>query len=105
MAKTKETEAKTEAMTNPETEAKTDETKAYDPNELVDYMAPLLPGSKQRDVFCAVNGETICFKRGVPVKIKRKFYDVLMNAQKQQLAAYQTMAQIQKQGEKPAAEM
>ena len=64
--------------------AKTEDTKAYDPNELVDYMAPLLPGGKQRDIFCAVNGETCCIKRGVPVKIKRKFYDNLMNAQQQQ---------------------
>lgn len=85
--------------------AKTEETKAYDPDELVDYMAPLLPGSKQKDIFCAVNGETVCIKRGFPVKIKRKFYDVLMNAQKQQLAAYQARVQIQKQGEKPAAGM
>lgn len=88
-----------------ETKAKTEETKAYDPDELVDYTAPLLPGSKQKDVFCAVNGETCVIKRGVPVKIKRKFYDVLMSAQNQQLAAYQARVQIQKQGEKPAAEM
>lgn len=87
--------------------AKTEETKAktYDPNELVDYMAPLLPGNKQKDVFCAVNGETCVVKRGVPVKIKRKFYDALQNAQKQQVAAYRAMADIQKKGEKPAAEM
>lgn len=88
-----------------ETKAKTEETKAYDPDELVDYMAPLLPGSKQKDIFGSVNGETFRVKRGVPVKIKRKFYDVLMNAQQQQYAAYQAMAQIRKQGEKPAAEM
>lgn len=85
--------------------AKMEEPKAYDPNELVDYMAPLLPGGKQKDIFGAVNGETFCVKRGVPVKIKRKFYDVLLNAQRQQYAAYQTMEQIRKQGEKAAAEM
>ena len=78
---------------------------AYNPDELVEYTAPLMPGSKQKDVFVAVNGETCAIKRGIPVKIKRKFYDTLMNAQSQQLAAYQAMAQIQKQGEKPAAEM
>ena len=77
----------------------------YNPDELVEYTAPLMPGSKQKDVFVAVNGETCAIKRGIPVKIKRKFYDALMNAQSQQLAAYQAMAQIQKQGEKPAAEM
>ena len=79
--------------------------KSYNPDELVDYMAPLLPGNKQRDIYGAVNGETFRVKRGVPVKIKRKFLDALMNAQAQQYAAYQTMEQIQKKGSKPAAEM
>lgn len=79
--------------------------KAYDPDELVDYMAPLLPGTRQKDIFGAVNGETFCVKRGVPVKIKRKFLAALMNAQAQQYAAYMSMEQIKKQGEKPAAEM
>ena len=79
--------------------------KAYDPDELVDYTAPLLPGTKQKDLWVAVNGETCVIKRGVPVQIKRKFLDSIQNAQRQQLAAYQEMAKIQKQGEKPAAEM
>ena len=79
--------------------------KAYDPNELVDYTAPLMPGSKQKDIFGAVNGETFCVKRGVPVKIKRKFLEALQNAQAQQYAAYQSMVQMKKQGEKPAAKM
>ena len=84
-----------------------DKTKApaYDPEELVDFALPLLPGTKQRDYYGCVNGETFVVKRGLHVKIKRKFYDVLMNAQQQQVAAYQAMVQIQKQGEKPAAEM
>ena len=79
--------------------------KAYDPNELIEYTAPLLPGSKQKDVWVAVNGETCVIKRGVTVKIKRKFLEALQNAQAQQYAAYRAMADIQKQGEKPAAEM
>lgn len=79
--------------------------KVYDPNELVDYTAPLMPGSKQKDIFGAVNGETFCVKRGVPVKIKRKFLEALQNAQAQQYAAYQSMVQMKKQGEKPAAKM
>lgn len=86
-------------------EAKIETKKPNDPNELVDYTAPLLPGAKQKDVFCAVNGETCVIKRGIPVKIKRKFYEVLMNAQAQQVAAYKAMADIQKQGEKAAADM
>lgn len=79
--------------------------KAYDPEELVDYMAPLLPGGKQKDVFGAVNGETFCVKRGVPVKIKRKFYEVLQNAAAQQYAAYLKTVEVKKAGEKAAAEM
>lgn len=79
--------------------------KAYDPNELVDYMAPLLPGTSQADVFCCVNGETCVIKRGIPVKIKRKFYDVLMNANAQHLAAYQAKAEMKKKSTKAAAEM
>lgn len=85
-------------------EAKVEE-KAYDPNELVDYVAPLMPGHKQKDVWVAVNGETCVIKRGIPVKVKRKFYDALMNAQAQQVAAYQAMLDIKKQGTKPSAEM
>ena len=85
--------------------AETEAVKAYDPDELVDYTAPLLPGSKQKDIFGAVNGETFVVKRGVPVKIKRKFLSALMNAQAQQYAAYQAMVDIKKKGEKPAAEM
>lgn len=82
------------------------ETKAVnDPDELVDYTAPLLPGGKQKDVFCSVNGETCVIKRGIPVKIKRKFHEVLMNSNAQRMAAYQTMANIQNQSKKAAADM
>lgn len=90
---------------NKETEGQEPEVKAYDPNELVDYMAPLMPGTKQRDIFGAVNGETFCVKRGVPVKIKRKFLSALQNADAQQIAAYRAMVQIQSQGSKPTANM
>ena len=79
--------------------------KAYNPDELVDYVAPLLPGTNQKDVFCCVNGETCVVKRGIPVKIKRKFYDVLMNSNAQRLAAYQAKVEMKKKGSKPAAEM
>lgn len=87
-----------------EKKAKVEEIVA-DPNELVDYTAPLLPGTKQRDVFVAVNGETCVIKRGIPVKVKRKFLEALNNAQAQQFAAYQAMAQIQQNGAKATANM
>lgn len=76
-----------------------------DPNELVPYTAPLLPGRKQKDIFGAVNGETFCIKRGVQVMVKRKFVEALNNASAQQYAAYQAMNDIKKQGSKPAASM
>lgn len=90
-------------------ETKVEETKVeevvFDPNELVDYIAPLLPGTKQKDIFVAVNGETCVIKRGVPVKVKRKYLEALNNAQNQQYAAYQAMVQIQQNGAKATANM
>ena len=44
-------------------------------------------------------------KRGIPVKVKRKFLEALNNAQAQQYAAYQAMAQIQQNGAKATANM
>jgi len=76
-----------------------------DGDEYVDYMAPLLPGKVQKDIFCAVNGETVLIKRGVPVKVKRKFVEALNNASAQQFAAYRAMEDIRKQGSKPAGNM
>ena len=39
------------------------------------------------DVFVAVNGERVQIKRGMDVKVKRKFARVLEHAQKQDMAA------------------
>lgn len=93
--------SETKKPTKVEDEVKTE----IDPNELVDYTAPLLPGGKQNDIFCSVNGETCVIKRGILVKIKRKFYEVLMHAQAQQVAAYRTMENIQNASKKAAADM
>lgn len=73
--------------------------------ELVDYTAPLLPNLKKRDILVGVNGETLRIKRGVPVKIKRKFYNALQNAAAQEFAALEARQEIQKQGEKALASM
>ena len=97
--KNKELEAKAKA----EAEAKA---KAPDPNELVTYNAPFIPGSKtQKPVVAIVNGEMIRIKRGETVKIKRKFLEVLDNANAQTLAMYKAINDVKKAGEKPAAEM
>lgn len=98
-------EAEAKAGAKAEAVAEAPEAKGDPMEELVDYTAPLLPNMKRRDVFVAVNGETLRIQRGVPVKIKRKFYEALQNAAKQEYAAYETRQQIQKQSEKPLAAM
>ena len=57
------------------------------------------------DVFVSCNGENCLIKRGVPVKVKRKFVEALNNAAAQQYAAYQTMIDIRKQGDKSSGAM
>ena len=73
--------------------------------ELVDYTAPLLPDMKKRDILVGVNGETVRIQRGVPVKIKRKFYNALQYAARQEFAAYESREEIKRQSAKPLASM
>lgn len=73
--------------------------------ELVDCFVPFLPGENRQDIFVAVNGESLVIKRGVSVKIRRKFYEVLMNAQDQELKAYQAMEAARRQGEQALTNM
>lgn len=77
--------------------------RAADPEELVDYSAPILPGENRQDIFVAVNGDTLVIKRGVNVKIKRKFYEVLMHAQEQEMSAYKAMENAKNAAAKAAA--
>lgn len=80
--------------------------KKQDPNEeLVDYMAPLMGSATRKEVVVGVNGELIRIKRGVRVKIKKKFYRVLQQAADQELAAYQTMERAQEQGKRAVARL
>ena len=75
-----------------------------DPEELVEYTAPLTtPDAKP--IFVGVNGETVRIQRGVPVKIKRKFYEALMHAQEQELAAFVAQRQAQEASTKSLADM
>ena len=95
-------EAKVEAAA----EAEDNATPKVDPmEELVEYTAPLLPNLKKRDILVGVNGETLRIKRGVPVKIKRKFYEALQNAAAQEFAALEARQDIQRQSEKALASM
>lgn len=82
------------------------EVKLPDPNEEVAYTAHLIPGVKvQKPIVVGVNGEIIRIKRGETVKIKRKFVEVLDNANKQIMSTYNTINETKKQGDKPIAEL
>ena len=77
-----------------------------DMEELVEYTAPIIPGvKKQKPVVVGVNGEIIRIQRGKAVKIKRKFVEVLENANAQTMSIYETIDETKRQGEKPIAEM
>lgn len=71
--------------------------------ELVTYTAPLLPGGGRQDVTVAVNGELLQLQRGVTVEIKRKFWKVLQDADRQALAAYRYQDQAQEAGRRAIA--
>lgn len=90
--------AENEKLENTKAEAVAAGTASGD--ELVDYFAPVLHGENRQDIFVAVNGESLVIKRGVQVQIKRKFYEVLQNAQAQELCAYEAMETAKRQGEK-----
>lgn len=79
--------------------------KTENPETLVDYFAPMLPGENRQDIFVAVNGESLVIKRGAHVQIKRKFYEVLQNAQAQELKAYEAMEAAKRQGERAITNM
>lgn len=72
------------------TKKKIEETEAVDetaavpsPDDLVEVMLFKDSGKYKDDVFVAVNGVGCLIKRGEPVKIKRKFAEVLQNSMKQ----------------------
>lgn len=80
---------------------------AYNGDELVDYMAPIIGAGDQemKPVFVCVNGESCAIKPGVPVRVKRKFLDALEHANDQRLAAWRYMQEQQSRGRKALSEM
>ena len=66
---------------------------------------PLMGSATRKEVVVGVNGELIRIKRGVRVKIKKKFYRVLQQAADQELAAYRTMERAQEQGKRAVARL
>lgn len=65
-------------------------------NELVEIELFKDSGKYSNDVFVSVNGETILIQRGVPVKIKRKFYEVLKNSMEQEKKTAAEIARLTK---------
>ena len=88
------------AQAEPETKSENDPME-----ELVDYFAPVILGKADQTIFCQVNGENIRIKRGVPVKIKRKFKMVLDQSAEQEMAAYAFMEEAQKGSAKALADL
>lgn len=70
--------------------------KSFDPEELVDFTAPMDPAGEKRDILLAVNGETVRIQRGAKVRIKRKFLEIWDNAAAQTMAARAAMEKAQK---------
>lgn len=73
--------------------------------DLVEYTAPLLGAKDRKDVIVGVNGETIRIKRGVKVKIPRKFLKVLQQAADQEYAAYQVMENAKRKSSQPVSHL
>lgn len=71
-----------------------------DPEQLVDYHAPIDPMGESRDITVGVNGEFIRIQRGKDVQIKRKFLEVLQNADAQEMAAREARDKAVKSSEK-----
>lgn len=84
---------------------KTKETAALDPEELVDYTAPIDPEGKRRDMVVGVNGEIIRIQRGRPVKIKRKFLEAIENATRQQYEAIMASEKAEADAAKAIADL
>lgn len=83
------------------------EPSAYNGEELVEYMAPIIGASEQdmKPLFVCVNGESVAIKPGVTVRLKRKFVDALAHASDQRIAAWNYMREQQEAGRKALSEM
>lgn len=99
-------DAKTAAQ--PKVAGMTEEEKAeYDKymNELVEVKLFKDNNKYKEPVFVGVNGETIAIERGVRVKIKRKFAEVLDNSDNQDYETSMLIEAKSSEGRKAIAEM
>lgn len=76
-------------MANVKEDPKVQMTHSNPGDELVEILLFKDSERYKDDVFVAVNGETCQIKRGVPVKIKRKFAEVLQHSMEQDAATAQ----------------
>ncbi len=79
--------------------------KVLDPEEKVDFTAPYDPTGEKRDIFLAVNGETVRVKRGTTVQIKRKFVEAWNNSLAQTNEAIRAQEKAQAQGKTSMMDM
>ena len=82
-------------MSETKTKTAETETKVLDPEELVEFTAPMDPTGAKRDILLAVNGETVRIRRGTTVRVKRKFLEVWNNSNAQAMAARAAMEKAQ----------
>lgn len=97
MAKAKETEV-VEANTN--SEVASDAVIVPDPEELVEITVMSDPGSIGQMIFCSVNGTGMYVPCGEPVKIKRKYAEVLKRSQKEAAQAARKSVALSSAAEK-----
>lgn len=76
-----------------------------DPEEMIDYQLPMVYTDRERDLVVGVNGELIRIKRGVPVRIKRKFVEVIEASERQKRSAYDAMKRAEDAGRQAVAKM
>lgn len=79
-------------MAKDNVKANGDETAADPMEELVEIMLFKDNGKYKDDVFVAVNGQNCVVQRGKPVKIKRKFAEVLRQSMDQDVSTAQLIA-------------
>ncbi len=97
-------QAADEGKAEPKTKTKA-KPKGPDPEELVDFTAPYDPTGEKRDIFLAVNGETVRVKRGETVKIKRKFVEAWNNSLAQTIEARRAQEKARDQAKTPLMNM
>jgi hypothetical protein len=78
---------------------KIEEMEVLDPEEYIEFEA-FYDGDKYKDdILVTVNGERCLIKRGVRVKVKRKFVEVIRNGEAQDVATARRIESLEKEFE------